>query len=177
MDSILHTPRSRGTVPNWSASILTVTIDPKSGSVIVGEMCIGSDLTENDFLSSDVGKLATLIRSTTDRKWHSIWLPDPSGREAGMTLGFIPSGKLQQIRLKIVRPETRRQGAWSATAENEIKVYHDQLLRELFGQPPYDFPWGCTTSVIDQHDYSAIIVVAYGRRDSTFMSGSVSGAG
>ena len=142
-----------------------MTIDPKTGAVNVGGVRFTSDLMEHDFLISDVGRAATLIRSAADRIWYGIWLPDPDGREAGVTLRFVPSEKLQQIRIKMVKPETRRRGVWSATAEDEMKAFHDQLLRELLGEPPYSFPWGRTTSVIDQHDYSAVIVVTYGQRD------------
>lgn len=163
VDSILCTSRRRGNVPSRPTSILAMTIDPKTGGLSIGEAHFASDLTEHDFLGSDVGLLATLIKSTTDQHWYGIWLPDPSGREVGITLGFAPSEKLRQIRLKMVKSETRRRGVWSGLAEDEMKVYHDKLLREFFREPPYNFPWGRTTSVIDQHDYSAVIIVNYGR--------------
>ena len=141
-----------------------MTIDLITGGVSVGRMRFAYDLVEHDFLISEVGRSATVLRSTADLIWHGVWLPGPDGREAGMTLGFVPNERLQQIRIKMLKPETRRRGVWSATAEDEMKVFHDQLLRELLGEPPYNFPWGRTTSVIDQHDYSAVIVVAYGQR-------------
>jgi hypothetical protein len=144
-----------------------MTIDPKSGEVDIAGLRVGSNLMENDFLTSDVGKLATLAQSTNGRNWYSIWLPDPGGREAGMTLAFVPGEKLQRIRLKMVKPETRRRGVWSATAEDDMKAFHDQLLRGQLGEPPYNFPWGWIASVIDDHDSSAVIIIIYGARPKT----------
>jgi hypothetical protein len=46
-----------------------------------------------------------------------------------------------------------------------MKVYHDGLMLKEFGSPPpYDLTWGWATSVVDDHDSSAIIIVAYGPR-------------
>jgi hypothetical protein len=140
-----------------------MTIDPKTGEVEIGGARIGFNLIENDFLSSDFGRGATPIQSSTERSWYGIWLPDPGGREAGLTLGFVPGGRLQRIRLKMVKPEVRRRGVWSPTAEDEMKAFHDLLLRGQLGEPPYNFSWGWATSVIDQHDSSAVVIVLYGQ--------------
>ena len=140
-----------------------MTIDPKTGEVVIGSARIGSDLTEKNFLNSVVGESIKLVRTTAETNWYETWLPDRNGREAGTVLRFSVGEKLEQIRLKLVEPEVRRRGVWSAAAENEMKLYHDGLLLDEFGgPPPYDFTWGWATSVVDDHDSSAIIIVAYG---------------
>ena len=90
-------------LPNRPVSIFAMTIDPKSGDMRIGEVCFGSELTENDFLNSNIGRLGKLVSSTADYHWYEIWVLDPSGREAGITLRFTAGEKLQQIRLKTVK--------------------------------------------------------------------------
>lgn len=83
----------------------TMTIDPKSGDVRIGEVCFGSELMENDFLNWNIGRSGKLVPSTADYHWCEIWVLDPNGREAGITLRFTAGEKLQQIRLKMVKPD------------------------------------------------------------------------
>jgi hypothetical protein len=138
-------------------------IDPNTGNLLLGIESVGPTLTEKEFIELALGESAARVRKTETRNWYEIWRPGDSGRAAGVVIGFAPGGEIQQARIKLVKDETRAAGVsgWSREVENEIKEFHDGLLRRQLGDPPYDFRWGQVSSVIDQHDYSAIIIVTF----------------
>lgn len=148
--------------------VKAMIINSKTGEVIIGEAHFDHGLVEDEFLNSSLGKFATPARMSESRNWYHLWLTDPSGREAGVVLCFLRGGKLQQCRLKLVKSRSNRGFGWSDSGEDGlfgeegIKVFHDKLLRGQLGEPPYDFRWGWATSVIDDHDSSAVIIIAYG---------------
>ena len=143
-----------------------MTIDIKTGDLIAGAERLGPSLAESEFLQTVLGKSANVVRQTPTRNWYEIWLPDASGREVGVILAFLPGGNLQRINLKFLKPQVRAAGwpGWSEEVEDEMKVFHDAWLRQQLRDPPYDFPWGWATSVIDLHGYSAVIIIDYGPR-------------
>jgi hypothetical protein len=147
-------------------SIPDMTIDPKTGNLLLGDESLGPTSQERDFLQSASGVSAKQVVKTPTTISYEIWLPPDSGREVGAVLKFARDGALQTARIKFVRSEDRAAGAsgWSRDVEDEIKSFHDAWLRERFGIPPYElpFPWGRVWSVIDEHGYAAIIIVAYG---------------
>ena len=42
------------------------------------------------------------------------------------------------------------------------KKYHDALLEENLGQPPYAFSWGKVASVYDERSEGSAILITYG---------------
>jgi hypothetical protein len=145
-----------------------MTIDPNTGELVLGAESLGPTSQERDFLQSAIGVSAKQVMKMPTAIWYEIWLPADAGREVGAVLKFARDGALQTARIKFVRSEDRAAGAsgWSRDVEDEMKSFHDAWLRERFGNPPYElpFPWGRVWSVIDQHGYSAIIIVVYEKR-------------
>lgn len=149
-----------------------MTIDLKTGEIVIGETLIKPAKGEDDFLTSVAGKGVTLVRKTATVNWYEIWLPDePSGRQIGVVFSFLVGGSARQARFKFVKPEIRTAGAWSREVEDEMKSFHDKWLHDEVGELPpdrhtwgsiYRFSWGSIWSAIDQHGYSAVIIIAYG---------------
>ena len=51
---------------------------------------------------------------------------------------------------------------WSYENEMANKKYHDTLLEENLGQPPYVFSWGKVASVYDERSEGSEIIITYG---------------
>lgn len=143
-----------------------MTVDSTTGDLVLATGRLGPAVAEDEFLNSTIGKSATRVRQTKIANWYEVWVPNVLEREAGIVLAFPPGGGLGRIRLKLVKPEVRSAGAsgWSRAVEDEMKAFHDSWIREQLGEPPYQFPWGWATSVIDQHGYSAVVIVDDGSR-------------
>ena len=140
-----------------------MTLDPKTGDVVIGPKRFGRSLNEPEFLSSVEGKSARNVRRTASRSYYELWTADDPGREAGAVFAFSLGGKLQRIRLKLVKAELRASisATWSKAIEDETKVFHDEWLHQQLGSPPYNFSWGRAASIVDQHGYSAVIIISY----------------
>ncbi len=138
-------------------------INPNTGNLFFGVESVGPTLKEEEFLKSALGQSAVQLMKAATINWWGFWWPGNSGREAGVSIGFTPGAEIQQARIKLVKHETRAAGVagWSREVENEMKEFHDGWLHQQLGNPPYDFHWGKISSVIDQHDYSAVIIVSY----------------
>ena len=150
--------------PSHSLRAQNMTIDTKTGDLVVGIERLGPDLAESEFLNSASGKSAAKVRQTSATNWYETWFGNVPGIDVGVVLGFPPEGRLQRIRLKLVKPELRGPGSpgWSKEVEDEMKAFHDNWLRNQIGEQPYNFQWGCIKSTIDQHGYSAVVVFVYG---------------
>jgi hypothetical protein len=152
-------------------------IDPEAGALVLGSVPFGPGLGEDQFLKSEHAA-ARIPRSGT-RHFYEIW--ESSGDpEIGLTLRFVPRGKLEQIHLKLVRHGTRA-SSWSKSREDGIKQFHDAWLKtqlgdaeSIFGVSSYQFSWGRVASVVEQpHAYAANIVIDYtrnGQRRSAFIA-------
>lgn len=136
-----------------------MTINPRTGEIEIEGTSIGPTTGEDEFLTSVVGKQATRVRKSPTRHWYEVWCSDVSGQRLGAVFSFIPHAGLRRARIKFVKPNVV---TWSREVEDEIKRFHDNWLRQQLGEPPYQFPWGWIGSVVDQHGYSAVIIVDYG---------------
>jgi hypothetical protein len=141
---------------------LTVRIDRKTGEFGLDEVKFGPNFQEGELINSELGTIAKKIRSSGTRRYYEVWKQINSELELGLTLGFIPDGALQRISAKFLKTGMRSM-EWSKALEDEIKTFHDKWLREQLGDPPYQFHWGKVISAIDQHGYSANVVIDYTR--------------
>lgn len=141
-----------------------MTIDPKTGDLLLGTESVGPGLQEPEFLMSAIGRMARIERKAPKVNWYEFWLPGDLGREIAIVLGFECEGGMLRASIQFVKSDVRAAGAsgWSPGVEDEMKNFHDGWLREQFGDPPYDFPWARVVSFHDPHDYSAAISVLYG---------------
>jgi hypothetical protein len=140
-----------------------MTIDPNTGDLLLGTETVGPSSREREFLELAIAESAKLMRKTPILNRYQIWLPEVSGREFGIGLGFARDGWLEEATIKSVRSIVRAAGAtgWSGEVEDEMKSFHDGWLRQQFGDPPYNFPWGRIVSYVEPHWYSAMISVLY----------------
>ncbi|MGO8672938.1 MAG: hypothetical protein ACLQVD_16450 [Capsulimonadaceae bacterium] len=66
---------------------------------------------------------------------------------------------LLRVSLKLVPPHLRNER--TVEAQLLLKEFHDKLLQEQLGSPPYVFDWGQAESVYVDHDVSSEIWVRY----------------
>ena len=139
---------------------MIVKINRSTGDFLLGDQSLGRNLSEEEFVGSALGTTAQRVRNSGTRRYYEIWRHINAEREVGVTLGFPTGGVLQRISAKFLKSEVRA-AEWSKSLENEIKILHDQWLRAQLGSPPYQFRWGKVISAIDQHGYSANVVIDY----------------
>jgi len=145
---------------------MNVKIDRSTGECILGNLKLGHDLREPEFLRSALGLAAKKVPAGT-RNYYEIWQKVAPELEIGITVGFQPGGPLERITAKFVKAGMR-DAPWSKEMEEDLKRFHDQWLREQLGNPPYQFAWGRALSTLEPHWYSANIVIDYARRSQHF---------
>lgn len=136
-------------------------LDTASGKFHIGQLTLGASLKESDFLASEFGTSAKGVRHS-ELNYYEIWKQVSPQLEIGLTLGFVPNGRLQRISAQLIKPGIRG-SEWSKAKEDGIKQFHDKWLKEQLGEPPYQYAWGRVMSIIEPHWYSANITIDYRR--------------
>lgn len=143
---------------------MDATLNRENGDLTVAGQKLGPRATETQFLESDLGVAAKKIPRNTPANYYEVWRQVGVANEVGLTLKFIPKGKLLRISVQFIKIGMRG-SQWSKALEDEIKCFHDEWLKEQLGQPPYQFSWGKVLSIIEPHWYSANIEIIYAQND------------
>lgn len=115
--------------------------------------------TRTIFLDSALPEVSTV--NVKNEPWCS-WNISPAewnGKEWYATVHFH-GDQLHAIHIGAGSPEfgTSRND-WSEEKELRRKQYHEGVLRDELGPPPYDFSWGTVASVFDSKGGTSSIII------------------
>jgi hypothetical protein len=122
-------------------------------------LTISSSLSENEFLSSDLGRTSTPLIQNGVYRSYEISVCCIAGDQFLLDL-FFESGEIKTIHLSPT--EIISVSNDDLEALRQTKLYNDRWLYEKHGLLPKNhFPWGSVISVLDEKSWNACIVVHY----------------
>jgi hypothetical protein len=138
--------------------------DIKNGKLYLAKfkMNIDQNLTHKDFCKSELYKKATpFIINPPYNSYKIEEYMEILGEKFIMVL-FFQNEKLQRINFSFYNPNAFDSWEnWSEEKELEIKKQYDNLLKQNFGDPPYEYYWGSLESIYDKRSGSAYLLVSY----------------
>jgi hypothetical protein len=138
--------------------------DIKNGTIFLEklETKIDSCFTHDKFCSSELFKKATpLVKNPPYNSYRIEDNIDFLGEKFNMVL-FYQNEKLNRINLSFYNPNSSGSwNNWSEEKELETKKRQDNLLKQNFGAPPYEYQWGSLESVYDKRSGSAHLIIVY----------------
>lgn len=135
-------------------------LDKRDGTIYLPTgVVIRSNLRKNDFLYSEIGKISSCISYGPEQRVWSIPAGQWEDRIIGCSLHF--NGQLLgEVGVKFDEPGDPRAN-WNTETQMRIKAYHDGLLEQDLGKPPYIFTWGVAHSGYSDKDVDSSIFVRY----------------
>jgi hypothetical protein len=138
--------------------------DIKNGTIYLEKYKINIDpsFTHEKFCSSELFKKATpFVKNPPYNSYRLEEDVDFLGEKFTMVL-FYQNEKLNRINLSFyVLNNSLSWGDWSEEKELETKKRQDNLLKQIFGEPPYEYQWGSLESVYDKRSGSAHFIIIY----------------
>lgn len=140
---------------------MRISINSGNGELSAGlpPFTVSPSLSLGEFLETEAGREAKKVSSS--RYFYSLWQPIGDDYLLGAVLGFHSDAYITSMRLKIGTNKEKEEGIWSKEVEDKIKRRHDVWLKGQIGSIQARFPWGTVSSIIDTHDYSAVVVITY----------------
>lgn len=136
----------------------------KNGAIYFEKYKISVDLgfTHERFCSSELFKKATpFVKNPPYNSYRIEDYIELLGEKFIMVL-FFQNEKLNRMNLSIYNPNSSGSwDDWSEEKELETKKRQDNLLKQNFGEPPYEYQWGSLESVYDKRSGSAHLIIIY----------------
>jgi hypothetical protein len=122
---------------------------------------LGPATTEQAFLASSVGQSSK--DNGHNDGWSRYWLPRPLRAHSidwACHAAFL-NGALKNLSMSTYDPASKGWADWSEAKELLKKKWHDDILMQILGVPPYHYSWGEVASAYDPRSASADIAIRY----------------
>ena len=137
-------------------------INKTTGAIYLPEsILITAEMTRLDFETSSLGKNSKLF--VKNDPWNSFHLPKIILADKRLNvIVFFEWNRLTRVNIAFNLDLNATTWAdWSYENEMANKKYHDALLEENLGQPPYVFSWGKVASVYDERSEGSKIIITH----------------
>ena len=137
-------------------------INKTTGAIYLPEsILITAEMTRLDFEASSLGKNSKLF--VKNDPWNSFHLPKIVLADKRLNvIVFFEWNRLTRVDIAFnLDLNVTTWADWSYENEMANKKYHDALLEENLGQPPYVFSWGKVISVYDERSEGSEIIITY----------------
>ena len=136
-------------------------IDIKTGAISfpMWSESICPSTTRDEFLESTLSNNSII---NVKNEPHCSWRLKPiewNGKKWYIT-AYFHGNHLNMIHIGAGSPEFGTSwDDWSEEKEQFRKQYHEQILKEELGPPPYDFTWGIVKSIYDSKGGASSIII------------------
>ena len=132
-------------------------IDILDGSISFERGVISRKLARSQFLETQIGRASR--ESLVNDEWRHYEI-DPEVGIAGTVI--FNGAAIDRVFLGMKMPSDQSR-QWTVELELERKAKHDRWLREMLGEPPYQYAWGRVVSEFDPKGLASEIILVYGQ--------------